>query len=87
MFFIHKFIVNGHSGNIRWLEGMKWSNQTEFRLASFTQFVVDGKKFGSTKWQGPLSFLKVYNAGHMVPMDQPKASLEMFKRWMQGKPL
>ncbi|KAL2555583.1 Serine carboxypeptidase-like 49 [Forsythia ovata] len=26
----------------------------------------------------------VHNAGHMVPMDQPKASLEMLKRWMQG---
>jgi len=27
----------------------------------------------------------VYNAGHMVPMDQPKATLEMLKRWTQGK--
>jgi serine carboxypeptidase-like clade 4 len=23
--------------------------------------------------------------GHMVPMDQPEASLEMLKRWTQGK--
>ncbi|PIM99919.1 Carboxypeptidase C [Handroanthus impetiginosus] len=28
--------------------------------------------------------LKVHDAGHMVPMDQPKASLEMLKRWMEG---
>jgi len=28
---------------------------------------------------------QVYAAGHMVPMDQPKAALEMLKRWMGGK--
>lgn len=28
---------------------------------------------------------QVYNAGHLVPMDQPQASLEMLIRWMQGK--
>ncbi|CAD5332419.1 unnamed protein product [Arabidopsis thaliana] len=35
------------------------------------------KGFGSAK--------NVYNAGHMVPMDQPKASLQMLQNWMQGK--
>ena len=29
--------------------------------------------------------LQVHNAGHMVPMDQPKASLEMLRRFTQGK--
>jgi len=28
--------------------------------------------------------IQVHDAGHMVPMDQPKASLEMLKRWTQG---
>lgn len=28
--------------------------------------------------------LQVNGAGHMVPMDQPKAALEMLKRWMEG---
>lgn len=28
---------------------------------------------------------QVHDAGHMVPMDQPKVALEMLKRWMQGK--
>ena len=28
---------------------------------------------------------QVHDAGHMVPMDQPRASLEMLKRWMEGK--
>lgn len=31
--------------------------------------------------------LQVHNAGHMVPMDQPKNSLEMLFRWTRGKSL
>lgn len=27
---------------------------------------------------------QIYDAGHMVPMDQPKAALSMLKRWMRG---
>jgi len=26
----------------------------------------------------------VRDAGHMVPMDQPKAALKMLKRWMEN---
>jgi serine carboxypeptidase-like clade 4 len=28
---------------------------------------------------------QVHDAGHMVPMDQPEAALEMLRRWTQGK--
>lgn len=27
---------------------------------------------------------QIHDAGHMVPMDQPLASLEMLRRWMKG---
>lgn len=27
---------------------------------------------------------QVHDAGHMVPMDQPKAALEMLRRWTRG---
>lgn len=27
---------------------------------------------------------QVHDSGHMVPMDQPKAALEMLKRWISG---
>jgi len=30
---------------------------------------------------------QVHDAGHMVPMDQPKNSLEMLYRWTTGKSL
>ncbi|KAH0463390.1 hypothetical protein IEQ34_007972 [Dendrobium chrysotoxum] len=71
-------------GNSRWVHAMKWSGQEAFVSSSEKPFTVDGKDAGVLKNHGPLSFLKVHNAGHMVPMDQPKASLEMLTRWVNG---
>ncbi|KAK6138113.1 hypothetical protein DH2020_028153 [Rehmannia glutinosa] len=72
-------------GNSRWVHAMEWSGQKKFVAAPMIQFSVDGLEAGLQKGHGPLTFLKVHNAGHMVPMDQPKVSLEMLRRWMQGK--
>ncbi|CAN8252620.1 unnamed protein product [Cochlearia groenlandica] len=72
-------------GNSRWVNHMNWSGEKEFGLAKNVSFMVDGKEAGLMKNHGPLTFLKVYDAGHMVPMDQPKASLQMLQSWMQGK--
>lgn len=33
----------------------------------------------------PTDVQQVHNAGHMVPMDQPKAALEMLRRWTNGQ--
>ncbi|CAI9778432.1 unnamed protein product [Fraxinus pennsylvanica] len=74
-------------GNSRWVDAMVWSGQKDFVSAPFVPFNVDGVEAGLKKNHGLLTFLKVYNAGHLVPMDQPEASLEMIKRWMQGIPL
>lgn len=68
-------------GNSRWVHAMKWSGQQNFTSSPTVPFVVDGAEAGLLKSHGPLSFLKVHDAGHMVPMDQPKASLEMLRRW------
>ncbi|XP_051120075.1 serine carboxypeptidase-like [Andrographis paniculata] len=71
-------------GNSRWVDAMEWKGQKEFVSASEVPFQVNGSEAGLLKSHGPLSFLKVHDAGHMVPMDQPKAALEMLKRWMKG---
>ncbi|MED6220612.1 hypothetical protein PIB30_046374 [Stylosanthes scabra] len=72
-------------GNIRWVRAMEWSGQKEFKEAPAVQFKVNGEEAGSLSSHGPLTFLKVYKAGHLVPMDQPEAALDMLTRWMQGK--
>ncbi|KAK2370896.1 serine carboxypeptidase [Trifolium repens] len=72
-------------GNSRWVDAMKWSGQKEFNSSVATPYLVDSEEAGTLKSHGPLTFLKVKEAGHMVPMDQPKAALQMLKDWMQGK--
>ncbi|EPS70311.1 hypothetical protein M569_04452, partial [Genlisea aurea] len=72
-------------GNERWVEEMVWEGQAEFRRSTAEGFTVDGREMGlkrTTSIHGELTFLKVYNAGHLVPMDQPKASLEMLRRFI-----
>lgn len=79
----YDFICNW-LGNWEWVRAMKWSGQQQFNSAPTTQFVVAGKEAGQMTSYGPVIFLKVRNAGHMVPMDQPRAALQMLKRWTQG---
>ncbi|GJT88328.1 serine carboxypeptidase-like protein [Tanacetum coccineum] len=72
-------------GNSRWVNAMSWSRQKDFVAASNVSFLVDGKEAGVLKNHGPLTFLKVHDAGHMVPMDQPRASLKMLELWTTGR--
>jgi len=74
-------------GNSRWVTAMDWSGQIEYAKADWKHFEVDGEEAGLVTGYGPLQFLKVHNAGHMVPMDQPKNALEMLFRWTRGKSL
>ncbi|CAL5212157.1 unnamed protein product [Lathyrus oleraceus] len=72
-------------GNSNWVHAIEWSRQNQFATSKTLQFSVDGVEAGLLKSYGPLSFLKVNAAGHMVPMDQPKVALQMLVKWMQGK--
>ncbi|CAI9290018.1 unnamed protein product [Lactuca saligna] len=72
-------------GNSRWVNAMAWSGQKNFVAATNVSFVVGGKEAGVLKNYGPLTFLKVHDAGHMVPMDQPIAALQMLQLWTTGK--
>ncbi|XP_065866227.1 serine carboxypeptidase-like [Euphorbia lathyris] len=80
-----KDLICNWIGNSRWVNAMEWSGKKDFVAASNISFTVEGAEAGQLKTHGPLTFLKVYEAGHMVPMDQPKAALQMLKSWMQGK--
>lgn len=72
-------------GNLRWVDAMDWSGQKGFVASKLVPFTLDdGEEAGVKKSEGPLIFLRMHNAGHLVPMDQPNASLQMIHRWMQG---
>ncbi|KAF7292795.1 Carboxypeptidase [Mycena indigotica] len=36
---------------------------------------------------GNVTFVTVFDAGHMVPLDQPEAALDLFSRWISNSPL
>ena len=54
--------------SVRWVESMEWEGQADWLASPEVDWKVNGAKAGSIKASGPLSFVKVSGAGHMVPM-------------------
>ena len=50
-----------------------------FQYIEYDPWMVHGKQKGEMKWERNFGFLKIFKAGHMVPMDQPEASLHLFE--------
>ncbi|KAJ7934189.1 Alpha/Beta hydrolase protein [Mycena leptocephala] len=74
-------------GNEAWTLALEWSGHAEFAAQPLREWIVDGKHAGKTRSARAFTFATVDGAGHMVPYDKPKESLEMVKRWIVGKPL
>lgn len=82
-------------GNKAWTKELTWSGKEEYNTASDDAWMYpkDGVsvKGGATRTasakegKGSLTFLQVYEAGHMVPYDQPQAALALFNTFTQGK--
>ena len=70
------FIVNWEGG-LHMANELEWKYQDEFRKAK-----VEDVGYGLRKKANNLEFIKFYRAGHMVPMDQPKESLNMLVDFM-----
>ncbi|XP_038696161.1 serine carboxypeptidase-like [Tripterygium wilfordii] len=81
----NKDLICNSLGNSRWVEAMKWSGQENYGVTPIIPFVVGNADAGKLKNYGPLTFLEIYEAGHMVPMDQPEAALVMIERWTKGE--
>jgi len=47
---------------------------------------VDGEKAGSARTADGLTFVRVNDAGHMVPLDQPRRALDLFTRFIHHQP-
>lgn len=71
-------------GNQAWTNALEWSQSVKFQAAALKPWIVDGKEAGQVKNAGPFTFLRVYDAGHMVPYNQPENSLAMVNQWVSG---
>ena len=53
-------------GNRRWVDALPWRGAAEWAAAEDCDWHAGGGPAGRIRQSGPLSFVKVYNAGHMV---------------------
>jgi carboxypeptidase C (cathepsin A) len=91
-------LICNHVGNERFLDALPWSRSNNYLMQ--TRHAWDsgvdsntknnysvGRPDGYIKQHENLSFLKVMESGHMVPMDQPSIALAMIKTLVGGSGL
>ena len=69
-------------GNQAWTLALEWPGKTAFNEEGMHDWVRHGTPSGQARSSGPFTFLRVYNAGHMVPLDQPEAALDMVNNFI-----
>ncbi|KAI9690243.1 MAG: hypothetical protein M1822_009204 [Bathelium mastoideum] len=85
-------------GNHAWTEALEWKGKKAFNSAPLEDLKLSqaaipnakdnvkvGDKIGLAKAAGNFSFISIHAGGHMVPHDQPVASLDFFNRWLSGE--
>ncbi|KAN0066552.1 hypothetical protein ACQY0O_000646 [Thecaphora frezii] len=79
------------NGNYEWMKALDTSYKAEFNNYTASEWTVGGKPAGlvtkAGKGAGSYTFVKVYEAGHMVPYDQPEAAADLIEKWLLNKPL
>ena len=71
-------------GNRAWVNALPWAHGADFNRTQPVEWEVDGSAAGTLQRAHNLSFLRVYDAGHMVPRDQPKHALAMVTEFLAG---
>jgi cathepsin A (carboxypeptidase C) len=82
------FICN-YLGNSAWTLALEWKDAARFNAAKMRPWILDGSEVhaGDYRTYGNFTFLRNFEAGHMVPYDQPAASLDFFNRWIYRRNL
>ena len=79
----YDYICNWYGG-YKWVQQLDWTGNAQWNKAENVSWSVDGEIAGYSQSFGGLTFLKVLNAGHMVPMDQPRNALAMIRQFTVG---
>ncbi|KAJ1424394.1 Alpha/Beta hydrolase protein [Ochromonadaceae sp. CCMP2298] len=86
-------------GNKAWTKELPWTGKAAYNAEADTEWVYVDEVAGSVQQvvggkartamaaegAGSLTFLQVYEAGHMVPMDQPAAALALLNAFTANK--
>lgn len=79
-------------GNRAWTQALPWASHDAFVAAPVTNWTAvaaaaDGATAapaGELQTADGFAFLRVFDAGHMVPMNQPEAALAMINGFVDG---
>ena len=74
--------VCNYLGNRAWTLNLDWKHKAEFNDAEEHDW---NNGAGLARTANGLTFLQVYQAGHMVPTDQPAHALEMISQHLDGR--
>jgi cathepsin A (carboxypeptidase C) len=77
----YDYICNWRGGEA-WTKVVEWEHQEDFNTKAYDEWSVAGKPAGQVRQHENLAFLRVYHAGHMVPLDQAENALAMFKAFI-----
>merc|ERR1711862_1069488 len=72
-------------GSKAWVTGLNWPHRADWDAAPDEAFIVNGQTAGRVRTSDGMTFVQVYNAGHLVPMDQPAAALEIVREFMRDR--
>ncbi|KAI9998959.1 hypothetical protein PInf_003623 [Phytophthora infestans] len=73
-------------GNQAWVMELDWTGKAKFNNAPSHPFVTaEDTDAGRVRSFENLAFIRVFNSGHMVPMDQPAVSYEMINKFFQNE--
>jgi len=75
------FVCN-YLGNRAWTLNLDWKHKGEFQAAEEKDWNNGG---GLARTSNGLTFLQVFDAGHMVPSDQPEHALQMITQFLNGE--
>nr|XP_023024517.1 venom serine carboxypeptidase-like [Leptinotarsa decemlineata] len=78
-------IIVAYPMMVTYLEKMKFSAHEEYKKAPRHVWKVDQDLAGYVKSAGNLTEVLVRNAGHLVPADQPKWSLDMISKFVRNE--
>ena len=80
------FVVNW-IGDKAWTMALEWEGKEKFNNeGDHTYSAADGSIAGYARTVDNFTFLRVANAGHMVPLDQPANALDMLDKFLNDKP-
>lgn len=70
-------------GNEAWTKVLDWKYGTQFAEAKPHQWITaNGESAGLATNHAHFLFVRVFDAGHMVPSDQPAHAFDMLTRWL-----